>query len=117
MNVCSRFFSAGNIESAPARPSGADENRIPIFIEQRFQAVDSLTAAKFHAEVEDEIALIIDDGFIDAMTRTLRTDHPACFRVLVEDDAMIAKWREVAGDSESSWPTTHKRNALAVLYN
>src|SRR6516162_4939349 len=100
MNVCNRLFPARNIEITPARRSRADENRIPILIEQGLQTIDSLTAAKFDAEVEDVIALLIDDGFRQTESRNLRADHPARLRVLVEDDAVIAKWREIARDRE-----------------
>ncbi len=109
------FLAAGNVEVAPARRAGADEDRVPAFGEQRLQAVDALAADELDAEVEDVVALLVDDRFGQAEARDLRADHAARLRVLVEHDAVIAERREVARDRERGGAAADQRDALAVL--
>ena len=77
MNIGRGFLAAGNIEVATARRAGADEDRVPVFGQQRLQAVDALAAAKLDAEVEDVAAFLVDDGFGQAESGNLRADHAA----------------------------------------
>ena len=109
------FLAAGDVEVAPARRAGADEDRVPAFGQQRLQAVDALAAAELDAEVEDVAAFLVDDGFGQAEARDLRADHAAGLRVLVEHHAVVAERREVAGDRERGRAAADQRDALAVL--
>ena len=84
MDVLGRFLAAGNVEVAPARRAGADEDRVPIFGKQRLHAVDALTAAELDAEAEDVAAFLVDHAVGQAEFRNLRADHAAGFRILVE---------------------------------
>ena len=70
----------GNVEVAPARRAGADEDRVVAFGEQRLQAVDALAAAELDAEVEDVADLLVDHRFGQAELRDLRADHAAGLR-------------------------------------
>ena len=63
MDVGGGFLAAGDVEVAAARRARADEDRIPVLGEQRFQAVDALAADEFDAEVEDVVAFLVDDRF------------------------------------------------------
>src|SRR5262245_66657365 len=116
MDVGRRFLAAGNVEVAPAWRARADEDRIPALREQRLEAVDALAAVKFDAEVEDVVAFLVDDGFGQAEARDLRADHAAGLRILIEDHAVVAERREVAGNGEGGGAADHQRDALAVLY-
>src|SRR6202035_3236962 len=90
MNVRGCFLAPGKLELAPARRAGADENRVPIPGQQFLEAVDALAAREFDAEIENIIALFIDDGFRQPEAWNLRADHPAGFGILVEHGAVIA---------------------------
>ena len=85
MDVGGGFLAAGDLELAPARRAGADEHRVPAFRQQRLEAVDALAADELDAEVEDVVALLVDDRFRQPEARDLRADHAAGLRVLVED--------------------------------
>src|SRR5664279_1098195 len=98
---CSWRLPCGrDVEVAPARRTGADENRVPAFRQQRLHAVDAFAAAEFHAEVEDVAAFLVDDGIGQTEFRNLRTDHAAGPWIAVEHHAMIADRGEVARDGE-----------------
>ncbi len=116
VDVRRRFLAAGNLEVAPARRAAPDEHRIPTLCQQRLEAVDALAAAKFDAEVEDVIALLVDDGFGQAEARDLRADHAARVRILIEYDTVIAERGEVARDRERGGAAAHERDTLAVLH-
>src|ERR1700731_4099587 len=115
MNVGGRFLAAGKLELAPARRAGADENRVPIPGHQRLEAVDALAAHELDAEIEDVVALFVDDGFRQPEAGYLRADHAAGFGVLVEHGAVIADRGEVARDGERRRAAPDQRDALAVL--
>ena len=91
MDVGGGFLAAGNVEVAPARRAGADEDRVPAFGQQRLQAVDALAADELDAEVEDVVAFLVDDGFGQPEARDLRADHAARLRVLVEHHAVSSR--------------------------
>ena len=63
VDVGGRFLAARNVEIAPARRAGADENRVIVFGEQRFQAVDALARAEIDADIEDIADFLVDDRF------------------------------------------------------
>ncbi len=115
MDVLDRFLAAGNVEIAAARRAAADEDSVKIFREQRLQAVDALAADKFDADIEDVIALLVDDAFRQAEFGNLRAHHAAGFRILVEHDALVAHRGQVPRHSERGWAAAHERDALAVL--
>src|SRR5260370_35019654 len=115
MNVGGGFLAAGQLELAPARGAGADENRIPIPRQQPLEAVDALAALKLDADIENIVALFVDDGFRQPEARNLRADHPAGLGVLVEHGAVIAERGEIARDRERSRAAPDQRDALAVL--
>src|SRR5271166_2362099 len=114
MDIGGGLLAPGDVEVAPPRRAAADEDRIPVFRQQGFQAVDSLAPAKLHSEVEDVITLLIDDGLGQSESRDLRADHAAGLGILIENDAVIAKRREVARDRQRCGPAADERNALAV---
>src|SRR5215467_8330291 len=116
MDVGRGFLAAGDVELASARCAGAYEYCVPVFRQQRLEAVDALTTHEFDPEVENVVAFLVDDEFREAETRDLGTDHAARLRVLVEHDAAVAKWREIAGDRERGRAAAHQRNALAVRH-
>ena len=115
MDVLDRFLAAGNVEVAAARRAAADEDGVEIFGEQRLQAVDALGADEFDAEIEDVIALLVDDAFRQTEFRNLRAHHAAGFRILVEHDAFVAHRGQVPRHRERGWAAAHERDALAVL--
>ena len=115
MDVLGRFLAAGNVEVAPARRAGADEDRVPALRQQRLHTVDARAAAELDAEIEDVAAFFVDHGVGQAEFRDLRADHAAGFGIAVEHHAMIAERREVARDGERSRPAADQRDALAVL--
>ncbi len=110
------FLAARNVEVAAARRAGADEHRVPAFGQQRLQAVDAPAAAKFDAEIEDVVALLVDHR-----CRAGGTSGSACAscrrrsEVAVEHHAFIAQRREVARDGERGGAGADQRDALAVL--
>ena len=63
MNVVGRNLTARNVEIAPARCAAADEDRVPIVGQQRLQAADEFSETGFHAHVENQLDLLVSDGF------------------------------------------------------
>src|SRR5205823_15093334 len=108
------FLAAGDLEIAAARRTGADEDRVPAFRQQRFEAVDRLAADELDAEVEDVAALLVDDRLRQTEPRDLRADHAAGLGVLVEHHALIAQRRQIARDGERGGAAADERDALAV---
>src|SRR5579883_1467126 len=84
MDVVGRFLAARNIEVAPARRAGADEDGVEILSEQIFQACDPLAGPELDAEIENVAAFLIDHGFRQAESRNLRADHAARLQVAIE---------------------------------
>ena len=115
MDVGGGFLAAGKLELAPARRAGADEDRVPAPGHEGLEAVDALAAHELDAEIEDVVALFVDDGFRQPEARDLRADHAAGLGVLVEHGAVIADGGEIAGDGERSGTAPDQRDALAVL--
>src|SRR5436309_2898900 len=108
MNICGGFLAPGNVQVATAGRARADEDRVPILRQQRFEAVHTTAAAKLNAEIEDVIAFLVDNGFREAEPRDLRADHAARFRVLIEDNAMVAERSEVARHCQRCGAAAHK---------
>src|SRR5580704_11212398 len=115
MDALCRFLAARNVEVAPARRAGADENRVPILRQQRLEAVDAVVTVKLDAEIEDVTAFLVDDGFGQPEARDLGADHAARLGIAVEHDAAIAERREIARDGERCRAGADERDALAVL--
>ncbi len=115
VNVLGGLLAAGNLEIAPARRAGADEDRVPRLGQQALEAVDALAAAEFDAEIEDVVALLVDDGFRQPEARDLGADHAAGLGVLVEHDAAVAERGEIARHRERGRTAADQRDALAVL--
>src|SRR5260370_14290367 len=115
MDVRGRFLAPWNIKVATARRTRADEDRVPILGQQRFETVNAPATAKLNPEIEDVIALLVDNGFRQAESRDLRADHAARFRILVEHNAVIAERRQVSRDRQRCGSAAHKGDALAVL--
>src|SRR6185437_7989599 len=115
VNVLRRFLAAGNIEVAPARRAGADEDRVPTFGEQRLHAVDTLAAAEFDAEAEDVAGLLVDHAVRQAEFRNLRADHAAGLRIAVEHHHVVTERRQIARDRERGRPAADQGDALAVF--
>src|SRR6516164_3194782 len=115
MDVGSGFLAARDIEVTTARGARTDEDRVPVPGKQRFEALDACAAAKLDSQVEDIIAFLVDNGLRQAESGDLRADHAACLRILVEDDAMIAKRSKVARYGERRRSAAHERDAFAVL--
>src|SRR5205085_3331405 len=80
MDAGGRFLAAGNIEVAAARRAAADEDRVPIFSQQRLQAVDALTADEVDAEIEDVAAFFVDHRVGKSELWDLRAHHAARLR-------------------------------------
>ena len=78
----------------------SDKDRVPAFGKERLEAVDAVTTAKFDTHAEDVTAFLIDDRFGEPKARNLRADHAAGLGVLIEQDALIAKRREISGNGE-----------------
>src|SRR6478735_7296804 len=115
MNVFCGLFGAREVEGAPPRRPGADEERIPPFGEPCLQAVDALAGAEFDAEVEDVAAFLVDHRIGQTEFRDLRADHAAGFWVAVEHDAFVADWGEVAGDREGGRTTANQGDTFSVF--
>ena len=101
-----------------SRPRGAPQpTKIAskLSVEQRLQTVDAFVAAKLDAEIEDVVAFLVDHRLRQAEFRDLRAHHAAGFRILIEHDAFVAHWCEIARHRERSGAAADKRNALAVL--
>src|SRR5580658_9821063 len=102
--------------SRSPRRAAADEDRVEIFREQRFETVDALAADKFDADIEDVLAFLVEDFFRQAEFRNLRAHHAAGLRIGIEHDAGIAHRRQVARHRERGGAAAHERDALAVLF-
>src|SRR5215510_5341182 len=116
MDVLRRFLAARNIEVAPPWRARADKYRVPAFGEQRLQAVDAPAGAEFNSEVKNVAAFLVDHGIRQTEFRNLRADHPARFRVLIENHAVISEWGKVACDGERGRAAADQRDPLAVLF-
>src|ERR1700740_3214170 len=103
MDILGGFLAAGNVEIAAARRAAADKDRIIILGQQRFEAVDALTANKFDAEIENVLAFLVEHGFRQAEFRDLRAHHAAGLRILIENGAVVTHRREVAPPGERVW--------------
>src|SRR3982074_1589659 len=114
MDIGGGFLAARDFNFATTGGARSDENGVPAFGEERLEAVDAFAAAKFDAHIEDVATFLVGDRLGQAKPRNLRADHAAGFGVLVEHDAMIAKWREIAGHRERGGPATAERDALAA---
>ena len=114
VDVLGGFLAARNVELATARRAGADEYRVPAFGEQLLQAFDRPSAAKFDAEIEDVVALLVDHLVGQAELWDLRAHHAAGAEVAVEHHAFVAHRREVARDGERGGAGADQRDALAV---
>ena len=53
----------GDIEVAPARRAGADEDRVVVLREQLLQAVDVAATAELDADIEDIADFLVDHRF------------------------------------------------------
>ena len=115
MDIGRGFLAAGNVEVAPARRAGADEDRVPALGQQRFEAVDARAAAEFDAEIEDVVAFLVDDALGQAEARDLGADHAAGFRILVDHHAVVAEWRQIARHRQRGGAAAHQRDALPIL--
>src|SRR5215831_8639318 len=115
MNVGRRFLAAGDVEIAATRRAATDEDRIPTLGQERFEAIDALTAMKLNAKIEDVIAFLIGDGFGQTKARNLRADHPAGLGILIEHDAVIAERGEITRDGKRGGAAAHEGAALTVL--
>src|SRR5918993_3975036 len=115
MDVLGGFLTARNIEVAPARRAGTDEDRVPALSDQHLQAVDAFAADELDAEVENVIAFLVDDRFRQPELRNLTADHAAGLGILIEDHAGIALRREIARHRERGRAAADQRDAFAVL--
>ena len=86
----------GNVQVAPARRAGADEDRVVVLGQQRLQAVDPLAQPHLQAKVGDVADLLVDDLLGQAEVGDLAADHAAGAWVEVVDDALVAERGEVA---------------------
>src|SRR6185437_13291406 len=114
VDVLRRFLAAGNIEVAPARRAGADEDRVPAFRQQRLHAVDTLAAAEFDTKAEDVAGLLVDHAVRQAEFRNLRADHAAGFGIAVEHHHVVTERCQIARHGEGGRSATHQGHALAV---
>src|SRR5690242_7953422 len=115
VDVLGRFLAPGNVELAPARRAGTDEDRVVVFGEQLLQAVDAVAALELDAEVEDVVGFLVDHGVGQAEFRDLAPHHAARFRVGIEHGAVIAERHEIARHRKRGGTAADQRNALAVL--
>src|SRR5437764_593026 len=91
MDVGFCFLTSRNIQIAPAWRATAHEDRIPALLDQAFEAVDALIAAKFDSEIENVVALFIDDRFGKAKAGDLGADHSPGLGVLIENDTVVTE--------------------------
>ncbi len=115
MNIFCRFFAPRNVEIAPARRAGADEDRIVFLGEQLFKAVDEAATLELDADIEDIADFLVDHGFGQPKFRNLRADHSAGLRVAIEYCDLIAERCEITRDGERCRSRANQRNALAVF--
>src|SRR5688572_22524704 len=96
MNVFRRLLASGNVEIAPPRRAGADENRVVFLVEHVPQAVDVGSPAKLDADVQDVADFFVYYRFGKSELRNLGANHAAGLPVAVEDRDLVAKRRQVA---------------------
>src|SRR6266550_5373923 len=102
MNVLARFDAAGNRDIASARRAAADKHCIELLLEQRTHRVDACAAAKVYPLIQNVADFLIDHAVGQAELRNLRAHHAAALKVSVEDDALVAKRREITHNSQRS---------------
>ncbi len=115
VDVGGGFAPAGDIEVAAARRAAADEDGVPVFLEQCAQAVDALARAEVEAEVKHVPHLLVDHRVGQPELGDLRAHHAARLRVAVEDHAFVAERREVTRHRQRRRTCADERDALAVL--
>src|ERR1700730_12877588 len=115
VDVLGGLLAARDVEVAPPRSAGADEDGVEILGEKLPETVDAPAAPELDAEIEDVAAFLVDDGLRQAETRNLRADHAARLGVAIEHHTGVAERREVARNRERGGAAPDERNALAVL--
>jgi hypothetical protein len=93
------FLAAGNVEIAPARRAGADEDRV-VASRAAPSGCRRAAAAKSRRRDRGCSRLLVDHRIRQAEFRDLRAHHAAGLRVAVEDHDLVAERREVARDGQ-----------------
>ena len=115
VDVGRRFLAAGNVEVLALGGAGADEDGIEAFLEQLLEALDLVTEARFDAEVEDALDLLVEHADRQAEGGDVGAHQPAALGVLLEQHAGVAEREEVARHRERGGSGADQRDALAVL--
>src|SRR5262249_3803325 len=63
MDVVRRRVAAGDVEIAPARRAAADEDRVPRMGQELVEAADKFPEAGLDTHIEDQVDLLVGDGF------------------------------------------------------
>src|SRR5205823_269953 len=84
LDVGRRFLAAGNVEVLALGGAGADEDGIEAFLEQLLEALDLVTEARFDAEVEDALDLLVEHANRQAEGGDVGAHQPAALGVLLE---------------------------------
>src|SRR4051812_45363904 len=113
MDVRGGLLPTRDVEVAAARRAGADEDRVVVLDEERFEAVDVLAEPGLDAEIEEIADLLVDDRFGEAEFRDLAADHAPGAPVAVIDNDLITERRQIARDSERGRAAANEGDALA----
>ena len=105
----------GNVQIAPARRAGADEDRVVVLRQQRLQAVDALAEPHLETQVGDIADFFVDHLLRQAEFRDLAADHTAGARIGVVHHTVIAKRGKVARHGQRRRTGTDQGNALAIV--
>ena len=115
MDVRRGLLSSGDVQVAPARRAGTDEDRVVIFGQQRLHAVDPLAQPHLETEVGDVADLLVDHLLRQAEVGDLAADHAAGARVAIIHHAVIAERGEIAGHGQRGRTGADQGDALAIV--
>ena len=110
-----RFLAPWNLGVAAARCAGADEDGIPVSIDQFAQAIDPLVIAGFHPEIDDVATFLVNDVVGEAEFWDLAAHHAAGRCAAVEHRDLVAEDGQIARHGQRGGAGTDAGDALAVL--
>ena len=116
VDVRGGFLAAGDVEVAPARRAGADEDRVVAFGRAAPSGCRCAVPARNSTpQVEDVADFLVDHRLGQAEARDLRAHHAARLGVAVEDDARHS--RAAPGRARrSARPGRRRRSAMRLPF-